>query len=82
MGDRWYLHYTCPVMAGRSPGRRAISHFGIINAEEHTLRMAQHSGDLHLTDADVTFLLTLLRNSASPMTTSQLVDALKQRGTR
>ncbi|MGB3307545.1 MAG: hypothetical protein WBA63_15275 [Thermomicrobiales bacterium] len=41
--------------------------------------MAQQRQPLQLTDEDVTFLLTLLRNASSPVTTQQLVDALKQR---
>lgn len=44
--------------------------------------MAEPGSDAQLTDEDVTFLLTLLRNASSPLTTSQLVDALKQRGVR
>ena len=35
-----------------------------------------------LTDAEVTHLLTLLRNTASPLTTQQLVDALKIRASK
>jgi len=31
-----------------------------------------------LSDEDVAYLLTLLRNSAQPMTTQQLIDALRQ----
>jgi len=44
--------------------------------------MAGQGSDLILTDEDVTFLLTLLRNAPSPLTTTQLVEALKQRGSR
>lgn len=44
--------------------------------------MAGKGNDLQLTDEDVIFLLTLLRNAASPLTTAQLVDALKQRTSR
>ncbi|MGI8484378.1 MAG: hypothetical protein ACR2OU_08945 [Thermomicrobiales bacterium] len=42
--------------------------------------MAQQT--LKLTDEDVTHVLTLLRNSTAPVTTQQLVDALKQRSNR
>jgi len=42
--------------------------------------MAQQT--LTLTNEDVTHILTLLRNSTSPVTTQQLIDALKQRATR
>jgi hypothetical protein len=37
---------------------------------------------LTLTNDDITFLLTLLRNTAAPLTTQQLVDALKGRAAR
>jgi hypothetical protein len=32
-----------------------------------------------LSDDDVTFLLSLLRNTTSPVTTQQLIDALRNR---
>jgi hypothetical protein len=32
---------------------------------------------VQLTDNDIAYLLTLLRNSSSPLTTQQLVDALR-----
>jgi len=44
--------------------------------------MAGPGSDVQLTDDDVMFLLNLLRNAPSPLTTAQLVDALKQRGAR
>lgn len=44
--------------------------------------MAGKGSDLQLTDEDVSYLLTLLKNAASPMTTAQLVEAIKQRGNR
>ncbi len=44
--------------------------------------MAAQGSDVQLKDDDVTYLLNLLRNASSPMTTAQLVDALKQRGVR
>ncbi|MGH2533981.1 MAG: hypothetical protein ACRDJW_16980 [Thermomicrobiales bacterium] len=34
---------------------------------------------IELTDEDVTFLLTFLRNSSNPMTTQQLIDVLRKR---
>jgi hypothetical protein len=37
---------------------------------------------LRLSDDDVAFLLTMLRNTPSPMTTQQLIDALRNRSTR
>lgn len=40
--------------------------------------MAGQGSDMQLKVEDVTFLLNLLRNASSPMTTAQLVDALKQ----
>lgn len=44
--------------------------------------MAMQSGTLQLTDEDVMYLLTLLRNASSPLTTAQLIEALKQRSGR
>jgi hypothetical protein len=44
--------------------------------------MTGQGSDLQLTDDDVIFLLTLLRNAASPLTTAQMVDALKERTSR
>jgi hypothetical protein len=44
--------------------------------------MAEQTGSLQLNDEDVAFLLTLLRNATSPLSTGQLVDALKQRSSR
>lgn len=34
---------------------------------------------VQLSDDDVTFLLSLLRNATSPVTTQQLIDALRSR---
>jgi hypothetical protein len=44
--------------------------------------MATHGSDVRLTEDDFVFLLSLLRNAPTPLTTEQLVEALKQRGTR
>lgn len=44
--------------------------------------MANQTGALQLTDNDVAFLLTVLRNATSPLRTEQLVEALKQRSGR
>ena len=44
--------------------------------------MATQTGALQLTDEDVAYLLTLLRNATSPITTEQLVEALRQRSGR
>ena len=33
---------------------------------------------IQLNDEDVTYLLTLLRNAAEPITTQQLIDALRR----
>jgi len=37
---------------------------------------------IRLSDEDVAFLLTLLRNSSQPMTTQQLIDALRRQTSR
>lgn len=44
--------------------------------------MAGQGTNVRLTDEDVTYLLSILRNAPSPMTTAQLVDVLKQRTAR
>jgi hypothetical protein len=44
--------------------------------------MAEQTGSLQLNDEDVAFLLTLLRNATSPLSTEQMVNALKQRSSR
>ena len=38
------------------------------------------STPIQLNDEDVAYLLTLLRNAAQPMTTQQLIDALRRHG--
>jgi hypothetical protein len=50
--------------------------------EEIETSMATQTGALQLTDDDVAFLLTVLRNATSPLRTEQLVEALKQRSSR
>ncbi len=42
--------------------------------------MATNGSDVRLTEDDMVFLLSLLRNATTPLTTEQLVEALKQRG--
>jgi hypothetical protein len=37
---------------------------------------------MHLRDEDVAYLLTLLRNTPQPMTTQQLIDALRRHAGR
>ena len=37
---------------------------------------------IRLSDEDVAFLLTLLRNAPQPMTTQQLIDALRRQSGR
>ena len=44
--------------------------------------MATQNETLHLNDADIAFLLNLLRNASAPMTTQELIEALKQRSGR
>jgi hypothetical protein len=50
--------------------------------EEMDTGMADENGTLQLTDNDIAFLLTVLRNAISPLTTQQLIDALRQRSGR
>lgn len=47
--------------------------------QEFILRMAEQSQTLQLRQEDIAYLLTLLKNSTSPLTTQALVDAYKQR---
>lgn len=44
--------------------------------------MAEQTETLQLNDADIVYLLTLLRNATSPKTTAELVEALRQRSGR
>jgi predicted transcriptional regulator len=62
--------------------RRLDGRIGMRSTEEHIRRMAGQGSALNLSEEDVTFLLTLLRNSSTPLTTDQLVEALKQRSSR
>ena len=40
------------------------------------------AAQIRLSDEDVAFLLTLLRNAPQPMTTQQLIDALRRQSSR
>ena len=40
------------------------------------------ASSIRLSDEDVAFLLTVLRNASQPMTTQQLIDALRRQGGR
>ncbi len=44
--------------------------------------MAEQTDTLQLNDADIAYLLTLLRNATSPKTTAELVEALRERSGR
>lgn len=44
--------------------------------------MEHMTGSITLTDDDVAFLINLLRSSNLPLTTQQLIDALRERGAR
>lgn len=50
--------------------------------QETETGMADQNGTLHLNDDDIAFLHTLLRNATSPLTTQQMIDALRQRSGR
>lgn len=39
---------------------------------------AQEAGAVHLNDEDVAYLMNLLRNATQPVTTQQLIDALRR----
>lgn len=40
------------------------------------------TAQIRLSDEDVAFLLTVLRNAIQPMTTQQLIDALRRQPSR
>lgn len=40
------------------------------------------SAQINLRDEDVAYLMTLLRNSSQPLTTQQLIDALRRQSSR
>ncbi|HYJ13215.1 MAG TPA: hypothetical protein VEW66_06470 [Thermomicrobiales bacterium] len=42
--------------------------------------MATNGSNVRLSEDDKNFLLSLLRTATTPLTTEQLVEALKQRG--
>jgi hypothetical protein len=44
--------------------------------------MAEQTGTVRLREEDIAHLLTLLKNSTTPLTTQQLVEAFKQRASR
>jgi len=44
--------------------------------------MADEKRTLNLNGEDIAFLLTLLRNATSPLSTQDLIDALRQRSGR
>ena len=53
---------------------------GLVRHEEMYCSMtdtSQATTTVQLTDNDIAYLLTLLRNSSSPLTLQQLVDALR-----
>ena len=53
---------------------------GLVRYEEMYRSMtdtSQATTTVQLTDNDIAYLLTLLRNSSSPLTLQQLVDALR-----
>ena len=52
-------------------------------AEVHTLVQdgAREGATIHLSEDDVAYLMNLLRNSTQPVTTQQLIDALRRQST-
>lgn len=44
--------------------------------------MADEKRMLNLNSEDIAFLLTMLRNATSPLSTQDLIDALRQRASR
>lgn len=52
------------------------------HTEEMKTSMADENSTLRLTDDDIAFLLTMLRNAISPLTTQELITALRERSSR
>jgi hypothetical protein len=48
----------------------------------HIEQMERMNGSITLTDDDVAFLINVLRSSGLPLTTQQLIDALRERSAR
>lgn len=44
--------------------------------------MAEERSILQLNEEDIAYVLTLLRNASSPLTTEQVIEALRQRAGR
>ena len=60
----------------RSSTIRKLAHD--VRRYEFALRSQCMSAPIQLNDEDVAYLLTLLRNATQPMTTQQLIDALRR----
>jgi hypothetical protein len=50
--------------------------------KEFPLRMSQQSDQPVLNNETIAFLLTILRNATTPVSTADLVEALKNKSTR
>lgn len=72
------MGYTSPVVM-RSNGALTLPHSTRHTHEENWTGMAEQTATLQLNDDDIAFLLTLLRNATTPLTTQDLVDALRKR---
>lgn len=44
--------------------------------------MAKQNENVQLNDADIAFLMNLLRNASAPLTTQELIEALRERSGR
>lgn len=66
----------------RSNAALTLPHSTRHTYEENWIGMAEQTGTLQLNDDDIAFLLTLLRNASSPLTTQDLIEALKKRSGR
>jgi hypothetical protein len=66
----------------RSNAALTLPHSTRPTHKEHYTGMADSTGTLQFSDDDIAFLLTLLRNASTPLTTQDLVDALKKRSGR
>jgi hypothetical protein len=60
------------------PGKRSTE----TSPTQGATGMANQNESLQLNDADIAFLQNLLRNASAPLTTQELIDALRQRSGR
>ncbi len=71
--------YTCRVSVPHAPFRIDAS---IWLCQWRKVTGVLVSAPIRLSDEDIAYLLTLLRNASQPVTTQQLIDALRGQASR